>query len=317
MNMWMGNRNARARAVLVACAAALTIALVCVGALWTWVRFAPERLHRLAQEGDLSGIRFALWLGADCNSKAWDDSGYWGGISPLMVAVEWEQPEIVALLLDAGADIEASDALGQTALYRAVLRPAMLKTLLERGASPNRCESAPDGGARLAVSPVYVALTEGGEESIRAFLRAGVDPRSKCFVLGLYDGLLRHGRSTDAALAEALVHAREGMEGMEVDLLHAAAEGGAERSCRALLDMGVAVDARGRMGQTPLMCAARGGSSEVARLLLERGADIALVDNAGLDAFRYLGDAASGIPADRVEETNRVLARASGEAKPG
>lgn len=313
MNLRIGVRGPRARAVLVVCAAALA----CAAMSWAWVRFAPGRLHRLAREGDLAGVRFALSLGADPNAKAWDDSGYWGGIRPLMAAVEWEQPEIVAVLLDAGADIEASDALGQTALSRAVFRPEILKMLLQRGANPSRCEPANDGEARLPVSPVYLALTEGGEESIRAFLLAGVDPRSQCFLRGLSDGLLRRGRVTDAALAEALVLARGGLDGMEGDLLLSAAEGGAELGCLALLDMGVAVDVRGHKGRTPLMCAARGGSAEVARLLLARGADIALQDNGGKDALRYLGDAESSIPADRFEETRRVLARASGDGMPG
>ena len=312
MNLRIGARSLRTRMVLLLCAAALA----CVGMSWAWVRFAPGRLHRLAREGDLAGVRFALSLGADPNAKAWDDSGYWGGIRPLMAAVEWDQPEIVAVLLDAGADIEASDALGQTALSRAVFRPEILKMLLQRGANPSRCEPANDGEARLPVSPVYLALTEGGEESIRAFLRAGVDPRSECFLRGLSDGLLRRGRVTDGALSEALAHARGGLDGMEIDLLLLAAEGGAERSCLALLKMGVAVDARGRMGQTPLMRAARGGSAEVARLLLARGADIALLDKGGRDALRYLGDAESSLPADRVEETRRVLTRPTGDGKP-
>ena len=103
---------------------------------------------------------------------------------------------------------------------------------------------------------------------------------------------------------------------MEGDLLLSAAEGGAELGCLALLYMGVAVDVRGHKGRTPLMCAARGGSAEVARLLLARGADISLLDKGGRDALRYLGDAESSLPADRVEETRRVLTRPTGDGKP-
>jgi ankyrin repeat protein len=103
------------------------------------------------------------------------------------------------------------------------------------------------------------------------------------------------------------------MDGIEAQYLLAAAEGGARESCRALLDMGVAIDTRGSFGATPLMVAAGSGSVEVVELLLDRGADRTLKDDAGKTALDYLSSAeAKGVSADRIEALRRMLAAGDG-----
>jgi ankyrin repeat protein len=57
-------------------------------------------------------------------------------------------------------------------------------------------------------------------------------------------------------------------------LLFSAASGGCEDLVRGLLDRGVAIDARDRLGRTALALAARGGRAHVAQLLLARGASL-------------------------------------------
>jgi ankyrin repeat protein len=63
--------------------------------------------------------------------------------------------------------------------------------------------------------------------------------------------------------------------------LHEAAANGDALAVRALLDAGAPVDAETRDGVTPLMCAAAWGYIDVARILIERGADINHVANRG------------------------------------
>jgi hypothetical protein len=64
------------------------------------------------------------------------------GFTPLFFAAEGAQPEQARALLDAGADIEARDAWGNTALGRAILVPdpaarQVARILLEAGADPD------------------------------------------------------------------------------------------------------------------------------------------------------------------------------------
>ena len=296
----------RSRKLLPLASAVLTVILLVLA--WGWIRFAPGRMHRLAESGDVNGLRLALRLGADPNATAWDRSGMYGGVRPLMAAVWSRDIRCVTLLLDAGADVDAEDAIGHTALLYAVHDPQILRLLIERGADLNRCPKGTGDQARFHMSPVYVALQEAGGESIRVFLSAGVDPRAECVRQGLYEALMSRGASLDAVFVDFLEHARGRVDGMEALYLLAAAEGGARESCRALLDMGVAIDTRNPSGGTPLMVAAGSGSVEVAQLLLDRGADRTLKDSAGKTALDYLSAAeAKGVSADRIEALQRLL----------
>ncbi|MCY4053746.1 MAG: ankyrin repeat domain-containing protein, partial [Hyphomicrobiales bacterium] len=59
-----------------------------------------------------------------------------GGIAPLHAAAGYNKPEVVALLLDRGADINALSSFGHTPLHHAAIRgtPEVFELLLDRGA---------------------------------------------------------------------------------------------------------------------------------------------------------------------------------------
>ena len=67
--------------------------------------------------------------------------------------------------------------------------------------------------------------------------------------------------------------------------LHSAVAGGHLEIARALLDAGAEVDAVQEGGFTPLMSAAQNGSVEMVRLLLERGADRSKTSEDGRSAY--------------------------------
>jgi ankyrin repeat protein len=67
-------------------------------------------------------------------------------------------------------------------------------------------------------------------------------------------------------------------------LLHYAAELGASACVRAMLDRGANPNARTPTGVVPIMCAARGGSVDDVRLLLDRGAHAWITDQADRSA---------------------------------
>jgi ankyrin repeat protein len=96
--------------------------------------FAAERLHRAAAEGNLERARRLIREGAAVD--AFDPIGY----TPLHHAVRNGWFEMVRLLLDAGADINARQpgAKGITplAVATAGASPRMAEFLLQFGADP-------------------------------------------------------------------------------------------------------------------------------------------------------------------------------------
>ena len=153
--------------------------------------------------------------------------------------------ETVVELIRQGADVNASQGDGMTALHWAATRGDLPLT-----------ELLVDAGARLEpttrlgrYTPLHIAAMEGHGGVVGALLEAGAN-----------------------------VHARTSSGGATP--LHLAAGAGAVDGVRFLVDHGADVNAREeRRGQTPLMFAAAGGRTEVVDLLMERGADAALLSD--------------------------------------
>jgi ankyrin repeat protein len=141
--------------------AGLLIVLTCMGQNPT---DDPELLAKI-RAGDLSGVQSLLR--ADANPDTRDESGS----SALMRAVAFSSPEIVQVLLDAGADHKAANAAGSTALMWATHDAGMVRLLLRRGADVN--VARPDG-----VTPLITAALRGNIEVVRLLLGAGANPRT-------------------------------------------------------------------------------------------------------------------------------------------
>ncbi len=77
---------------------------------------------------------------------------------------------------------------------------------------------------------------------------------------------------------------------LQVQPLHSAVAAGDVEIARALVDAGADVDARQQGGVTPLMGAAAGGSVELVRLLLDAGAEPSMEDDAGGTAASWAAD---------------------------
>lgn len=87
--------------------------------------------------------------------------------------------------------------------------------------------------------------------------------------------------------------------------LHYAASGPNPRIVELLLGRGAALDARSPNGSTPLMMAARYGSEESVRLLLERGADPTLRNERDLGAAEFARLAGREKLAERLQRPGR------------
>ena len=73
-----------------------------------------DPIHDAAKTGDLAGVQAELDKGVDVDV---DDSS-WGswGETPLQLAARYSHNEIVELLIDNGADVNAKDEIGETPL---------------------------------------------------------------------------------------------------------------------------------------------------------------------------------------------------------
>jgi ankyrin repeat protein len=103
-------------------------------------------LHDAAAIGNLAGVRQFLEQGADVNAK--DELGR----TALIWASYNEHTDTVKLLIEKGADINARDSDGQTALIWAVTnsKTALAKFLIEKGADVNIRNNRGETALRLA-----------------------------------------------------------------------------------------------------------------------------------------------------------------------
>ena len=131
---------------------------------WTPDQARAARLHfaggasalvRAAESGELEIVRALVDAGAALDERCSCE----GGETPLWAAVVARRTDVVAYLLDRGADPSLAAAHGVTPLHAAVIRDSeeIARVLLEAGADPG----ARDGGAR---TPADWAELHGSQE---------------------------------------------------------------------------------------------------------------------------------------------------------
>ena len=199
------------------------------------------------REGDLAGVRAALDDGADVDCRDWNS---W---TPLMWAAAGPggRADIAALLIDRGADLEATNKIDRTALLYAARGGNVdaVRLLIDRGARTDFAEAAPNAAA---VGERWTALHFAAERG-----HVGVLP-----LLMDADGSLVHARTNEGQTP-----------------LHLAARVGDRAVARLLLDRGAAADAANAHGWTPIHRAAWFSHIELTAELLSRGALITLAQN--------------------------------------
>lgn len=159
------------------------------------------------------------------------------GTTPLHLAVQQDDLELVDLLLKAGADARAANRYGATPLFVACQNgnAALIERLVKAGADAK--SATPDGETML-----MTAARTGKVEAVKLLLANGADPR-----------------------------AVEGWRG-QTALMWAAAENHTA-VVQTLIEAGADVNARSNGGFTPLLFAVRAGRTETVTLLLSKGAN--------------------------------------------
>lgn len=200
-------------------------------------------LHKAVSENDVEEVRALAY--ADDRLNETDEAR---GSTPLGEAVEHGNREIVAVLLNAGAQVNVRSSWGKTALMflSDTSTPELVRDLISAGAKLN---SRDDDG----VSPLMNAAASGKPAVLTELIRAG-------------------------SRIEATNSAGE-------TALFAAARSNSAETIELLIDAGVDVNARNDEGQTALMTIVAAGSFEKVKTLIERGADTGLMDYDGRTAL--------------------------------
>ena len=193
---------------------------------------ADRRLVDAAKAQDHAAVEALLDQQVDVNAPAPD------GAAALHWASYWNAPDTVALLIDAGADLDLANDYGVTPLALACDNGsgAMVTRLLSAGADPNLARSTGE-------TPLMTCARTGALDAVRALLAHGADP-----------------------------NAAESWHG-QTALMWAAGERHAA-VVEALVEHGADVHARSSAGYTPLLIAARVDEPELVRLLIAAGADV-------------------------------------------
>ena len=158
----------------------------------------------------------------------------------LFEAIRGKNKEIAEILIKHGADVNVSSLAEDTPLSTAVrAHPEIVNALLDEGANINEPNS--DG-----VTPVLEAVRSNNLDLVKRMIDRGANIRA-----------------TDEAGSNAL---------------HYITEDNPELA-KFLIEKGLHMDARGDFGETPLMHAMIAGAPKVARMLVENGADVTIVDN--------------------------------------
>ncbi len=212
-------------------------------------REEKQALWNRAADGDVEAVRAAL-AAAPGLANEYEEYHYQPTtvMTMLHVAARWDEVEVMALLLAAGADpgALAPPKKGRMTPMHCAGRGkgAAIKLLLARGVDPNFC-------VKRGTTALYGAAYNGNLEGCRLLLEAGADP----------DGhpstsipLFAAAMESQVAVIELLLQSGAALHPKnrkKETALHHAAHRGDVAVNRFLLDLGLDPDLPDKKGQTP------------------------------------------------------------------
>jgi ankyrin repeat protein len=256
-------------------------------------------LHWAATNGNMELVEMLLYAGANVRATT-----RLGGYTPLHIATQGGRAAVIDALTKAGADVNAATSTGATPLMLAATSGSTdtVKRLLDLGAKIDAVDKANDETALM------FAAALDRVDVVQLFVERGANLKLTAKVIDRGNGPLAPG---DIALQEAsrsggraqnnAAAAGRGSSGPEVpgvtrpytyneligkvgglSALHFAARQGSADSVRALVEGGADVNQLSPADKaSPLLIAAINGQFDIASYLLEKGADPNLASDAG------------------------------------
>lgn len=192
--------------------------------------------------------------------------------SPATIADAAEAQDItqIQIMLTSGADLNAAQADGMTAMHWATVHDdaKLVDELVTAGAKA-------DAKNRYGVTPLVLACSNGNQAIVDSLLRNGADPN--VVLEGGETVLMTAARTGRPEVVKSLIAAKADInakdQNAQTAIMWAAADGHAEV---VSLLIGANADFRTplKSGFTPLLFAVREGRTEVVRTLLNAGADV-------------------------------------------
>ena len=219
--------------------------------------YRASSIHEAAHRGDVDSVNRLIQAGADVNAK---DSF---GRTALHAAIGGGYPEVVRILVNAGADVSAEDAVHIPAIHQAVRNdnPEIVQILVNAGADVNSKDTRGVGS-----TAIYKASFIGNREIVRILVDAGADADT---ALRRAVGICGPGWRTDLLGIPGLTLARTPPSDGKPEMVRILVDAGADanqtfRSLHPLLPPGNPI----------LYHAAEYCNPDIVRILLDAGADV-------------------------------------------
>jgi ankyrin repeat protein len=269
----------------------------------------------VARAGNIDAAKLLLDHGANVNAIE-----SWGGQDALMWAAAQCHPQIVALLLERGAD---PNVLGKARNWQRRVTSEPRKKIMNDGgfaalhyAAREGCLGCVgpllDAGANIditdpdRVTPLNLAIYNGHFDLAKALIEAGADIDKWDFAgrTPLYNAVDLH---TPPSFAKYML--RNGDETKAIDLVRLLLDRGADPNIQLkhrpqyrsrVTERGA--DIMLSTGATPLLRAARAGDTEVVELLLAHGALAELPNQYGVTPFMAAAGVGFGVRATRGQD---------------
>ena len=231
-----------------------------------------EALLKACGQGKFDKAMEALNAGADVNTSSHNNKS-----TPLIIASQFGNLNLVNLLLERGADVNAKNGSGNTALHLAILYNSsdVIMALINAGADIDAVNNK--NVSAFDILPTTKKLN--GTDAWKALMKHKLQPK--------FLKLCRSGSEEEINEAiEVGVNVNASNKTLSTALMFAAKENTPE-VVEILAKAGAELDSQDIYGNTALIYAASYNSEEVVNILLDQGASTNIINIQGYKALDY------------------------------